>query len=154
MIDETKIEKEASAVKAASHHKITDRRKRPPVTRSKNNTTPAIELEENHDEHDVKVKDDIDSLVSNDPLSTEIQKNGSDTMNNIALLNPVNIKGEIDDFSDDPLTFPQFVIQEADPLSIGEDPCAISDPLAIDFPVLQKSLKTEDLFLWKCNNQL
>ena len=75
-------------------------------------------------------------------------------MNNIALLNPVNIKEEIDDFSDDPLTFPQFVIQEADPLSIGEDPFAINDPLAIDFPVLQKSLKTEDLFLWKCNNQL
>ena len=70
MIDEAKIEKEASAVKAASHHKITDRRQRPPVTRSKNNTTPAIELEENHDEDDVKVKDDIDSLVSDDPLST------------------------------------------------------------------------------------
>lgn len=147
MLDEAKMEKEkAMAVKALSHHQNNDQGKRPPVTRSKNNTTPAVELLENHDEGDVKVKDDIDTLVSDDPLSTEIQEDGSDFMDNIGILNPVFIIEEIEDVSENPSAFPQYVKQEADPLEL--DPLATSDPLALDnlehFPVLQKSFKNKD----------
>ena len=139
-------EEKEKAVKGLSHHQNTDQGIIPPVTRSINNTTPAVELLEIHDEEDVKVKDDIDTLVSDDPLSTEFQEDGSDFTDNIGILNPVNIKEEINNCPEDPLTFEQLIKQEADPLEL--DPMAIRDPLAIDnlehFPVLQKSLRPED----------